>query len=60
MQLTDHEVSLSMVVLNSRDRQGNLWLPNKHTWINSIVVYSICQKLEANLLVKLHQSIQDA
>ena len=32
--------SLSTVVLNSRDRQGNVWLPYKCTWINSIAIVS--------------------
>ena len=33
-------ISLSTVVLNSRDRQENVWLLQKHTWINSSVIVS--------------------
>ena len=33
-------LSLSTVVLNSRDRQGNVWLQQKCTWINSSVIVS--------------------
>ena len=33
-------ISLSTVVLNSRDQQGNTWLPQKRTWINISVIVS--------------------
>ena len=33
-------LSLSLVVLNSRDRQGNVWLSQKRTWINISVIVS--------------------
>ena len=28
---------LRHTVLNSSDQQGNVWLPQKHIWINSLV-----------------------
>ena len=33
-------VPLSTVIRNSRDRQGNVWLPQKRTWISSSVIVS--------------------
>ena len=33
-------ISLCMAVLNSRDQQGNVWLPQKLTWINSSITVS--------------------
>ena len=44
-------ISLSMVVLNSRDQQGNVWLPS---WINSSVIIS-AKKLAIHLLIYLYQ-----
>ena len=34
---------LSTVVLNSRDQQGNVCLPQKHPWINSSFIVSAGQ-----------------
>ena len=44
-------VSLSIVVLNSKDCQGKLWLPKKHARINNLKT----KKLSINVLVQSYQ-----
>ena len=55
-------VSLSTVVLNSRDQQGNVWLPQKRTWIYSTVIVSAEKTGNkfTDTTLSMLKSIQDA